>query len=365
MFWKARVAFASAAYAGGALGVARSALGFWAQAALAGGFLAGARHLRHLRSEAPGFPWLLLPLSPDEVLGQLRWESRLHSWWPAPAAPAVLAAMVGLVPWWGIPVGAAVAFASLWLAGAVGCAIAEARAAARARGPRVLPRVLRGLAYGTRADARTRAGRGVAWQRAPVWRALWRKDLLLAFRPTAARRRLVAALLLAAASFLVWQLTLPPMIVRIGAFALALAAAGVLGEWIIALSAEDPFAVLRGLPVGVKALWLSRFLWALLGALLLAGGHLALARGLTPEARELFAAWAGLAALAIGTLAVNYGITLFPRAAVAQRLFALALGIAIAASLMIPLLGWATLLAGLVHSTRRLTHWSRLDETAA
>jgi hypothetical protein len=69
-----------------------------------------------------------------------------------------------------------------------------------------------------------------------------------------------------------------------------------------------------------------------------------------------------LAATAIGGLAVNIGVSLFPRAAEAERLFALSVAIALAASLMIPLLGWLVLLAALVHSSRRVSRWS-LPET--
>jgi hypothetical protein len=61
-------------------------------------------------------------------------------------------------------------------------------------------------------------------------------------------------------------------------------------------------------------------------------------------------------------LAVNYSLTLFPHAAVAQRLFNLALGVAIAVSLMIPMLGWVALLAALLHSARRLPRWGRSEE---
>jgi len=68
----------------------------------------------------------------------------------------------------------------------------------------------------------------------------------------------------------------------------------------------------------------------------------------------LFAA----AAFAIGLLALNYGVSLYPRGAEADRLFALTLAIALSASLMITLLGWLVLLAAIVHSARRVPRWS-------
>jgi len=56
-------------------------------------------------------------------------------------------------------------------------------------------------------------------------------------------------------------------------------------------------------------------------------------------------------------------VSLFPRAAEAERLFALSIAIALAASLMIPLLGWIVLLVALLHSSRRVSRWS-LPETS-
>ena len=101
---------------------------------------------------------------------------------------------------------------------------------------------------------------------------------------------------------------------------------------------------------------------AFAAALVLA--HAASARPLAPEARLVFLVWTGGAALAIALLGANYGVTLFPRAEIAQRLYALSLGLAVAGSLMIPLMGWIVLLAGLIHSALRLPGWTRLEEPA-
>src|SRR5207244_3786714 len=87
-------------------------------------------------------------------------------------------------------------------------------------------------------------------------------------------------------------------------------------------------------------------------------------RGTESGARTLFLVWTGGAGIAITTLAVNYGLTLFPRALAAQRLYMLSLGLAIAGSLMIPLMGWVVLLTGVIHSARRLPRWERLEEGA-
>jgi hypothetical protein len=242
------------------------------------------------------------------------------------------------------------------------CAVAFRLSLTRSQPRSGLDPVTRLLVTAGRAPEAPAAARRPRWRRLPSWRAQWNKDRLLCTRPTAARRRLAVPIVLATLSVLAWALPVHPSLARFLAFALALIASGTLGEWLIALSGEDPFPVLRGLPLGVGSLWRSRATWAAIASLTLVAAHALAARPLSAQALQLFLIWAGGASLSIGILAVNYGITLFPRADVAQRLFSLALGIAIAASLMIPLLGWVTLLTAIVHSARRLPRWSRLEE---
>jgi hypothetical protein len=43
-------------------------------------------------------------------------------------------------------------------------------------------------------------------------------------------------------------------------------------------------------------------------------------------------------------------------------MYALSLGLSVAASLMIPLMGWFVLITGVIHSARRLGRWSRLED---
>jgi len=138
----------------------------------------------------------------------------------------------------------------------------------------------------------------------------------------------------------------------------------VFGEWLVSLSGVDPFQALRSLPVGVAPLWTARFALAIAATALLLSMHAIAATQLTPHALRLFLGWVGGGTLAIAALAVNYGVTLFPRADIAQRLLGLSLGLAVAASLMIPLLGWIVLLSAVLHSARRLPHWSRLEEVS-
>jgi hypothetical protein len=191
------------------------------------------------------------------------------------------------------------------------------------------------------------------------------KDLRLSMRVPALGRSLVIAILFWALSIAAWWLPTGPTARAFGIlppFVLALAGSAVFGEWLVSLAGSDPFATIRVLPVSVAALWCARFAVAACGALLLVSGHAVAARELSPHALRLFLAWIGLATLAIAALAVNYGVTLFPRADLAQRMLGLSLGLAIAGSLMIPLMGWLVLASAVIHSTRRLTRWSRLEE---
>jgi hypothetical protein len=191
------------------------------------------------------------------------------------------------------------------------------------------------------------------------------KDLRVTWRVGSVRRHLVTALFFWVLSALAWRLPRPPHMIDLdwaAAFVLSLLGSAVIGEWLVALSGVDPFQALRTLPVGVAQVWSARFALALVAALALLTLHAIAGAELSPHALRLFLAWVGGGTLAIAALAVNYGVTLFPRADIAQRLLGLSLGMAVAASLMIPLLGWIVLLSAVLHSARRLPRWSRLEE---
>jgi len=107
--------------------------------------------------------------------------------------------------------------------------------------------------------------------------------------------------------------------------------------------------------------WGARVAWAALGAVTLAAGQ-AVGAGLSPApAADPPVLGTALVALAIGVLGANYAITLFPRTDHAERILGIALAISIAASIMIYFLGWALLLAALLHSARRLPRWARSE----
>jgi hypothetical protein len=188
-------------------------------------------------------------------------------------------------------------------------------------------------------------------------------DLAGARRRAGVRANLFIALALWALSLWAWSLAGEPAMRHFVAFALVLAGAGALAQALVVLSGSDPFATLRVLPLGVASLWVARFSWAVIAVAALSAAHAVAARELSPLALRLFLGWGGAATLGVAALGVNYGVTLFPRADAAQRLLGLSLGLAIAASVMIPLSGWIVLLSAILHSARRLPYWSRLEET--
>jgi hypothetical protein len=303
-----------------------------------------------------------LPLTTAALARHLAWESRRHALWVVLPAAGFLASCVGLVsPWWVAAL--ALAFALLLVVTArVGAALG-ARSALRSvrTRPDVDPLV------GALSSAPPSVGRpgrpAPRWRRAPAWLALWAKDLVMTRRVPALRRSALAALALVLFSALAWGLPFELDLRRFSALALILVAAAAVAEWLVALSGSDPFAVLRSLPLGARTVWGARAAWAALTTAALLLLHAATARDLSSDALRLFLAWSGAAALGIGALGVNYGVTLFPRADVAHRLLALSLGLAVAASIMLPLSGWIVLLSAILHSARRLPRWSRLEET--
>ena len=338
LFWQARVPFDGLRRVHGPLAVA-GWLGLILLAIAAGSaLLVLIRHGRQLRVTLPGPAWLSPAL-----------------------APGFLVAAIGLLPAWSLVLLAGAFTIALWALAHVATAIAV-RAALGFRRGGALPRdpVLELLLAAKRAVARRRV-RATRWRRVPAWLGLWRKDARLALRPTSARARLVAPVVLALASFGVWLLPLEPPLARLLAFAGGLTAAATFAEFLIALAGEDPTAVMKTLPIGAWPVWLSRTAWVLLWALVLAAGSVFLARPLAAHALQVLLVWETCAAIAIGLLGVHYGMTLGHNAAAAQRFLTLTLAISMAASIMIPLLGWIVLLTAVVHSARRVPRWARIE----
>ena len=360
LFWQVRVPLDGLVHARGAraglevVGVA------WLVLALLGLGLAAGYHARRLRNGPRGPAWLALPCEPARLERHLAWESRSRLAWLAVPALGVLAAAVGLLPGLWLVLLLAVFAAMVHAAGLAGCALAyrAARQAAEPR-PALLP-IERVLAVAAPRTARRRVA-PAAWRRMPPWRALTAKDLRLTLRLGAMRRTALLPLAFGIASLLAWRLPAEPGLRHFTAFALSLLAAATLAEWLVVLSGSDPFDALRVLPLGVGTVWGARAVWGVAFALAMTLGQALAARELAPHALQVFLVWSGLATIVIATLGVNYGVTLFPRADVAQRLLGLSLGLAVAASVMLPLSGWIVLLTAVLHSARRLPRWARLE----
>ncbi|MBI1797247.1 MAG: hypothetical protein HY076_03870 [Candidatus Eisenbacteria bacterium] len=360
VFWQTRVPLDGLVRAHGpAVGVLAVAAGL-AALLIAALTLAALHHARRLEAGPRGPEWLALPLVPAPLAAHLAGESSALALWLAAPAAAILAASIGIVPVVAT-VALALAFAPLLagaraVGGSIGLVLALRRIPAGGRGAPI-ERVLAVAAP----RARRRRLPRPAWRRMPAWRALVEKDLRVTWRRGALRRSALMALVVAVASLAAWWLPAELPLRHFIAFGLALVAAALLAQWLVALSGSDPFDTLRTLPIGLGGVWGARAVWALAGALLLVTSHALVARELSPHALEIFLVWSGLAAVGIGVLGVNYGVTLFPRADLAERMLGLSLGLAVAASIMIPLSGWIVLLTAILHSARRLPRWSRLE----
>jgi hypothetical protein len=360
LFWQVRVPLDGLVRARGPVAGLEVVLIAWLALALIAAGLAARHHAHALRAGPRGPAWLSLPCEPARLERHLAWESRSRMLWLAVPPLGVLVAAFGLLPTGWLPLLAALFAILLDTAGRAGCALAyHAARRATAGRPALLP-IERVLAVAAPRTIRTRVS-AARWGSRPPWLALAGKDLRLTLRLARMRRTALLPIAFAVASFLAWRLPGEPGLRHFAAFALSLLAAASLAEWLVVLSGTDPFDALRVLPLGVGTVWGARAVWGLAFAVAMTCGQALVARELAPHALQVFLVWSGLATVAIATLGVNYGVTLFPRADVAERLLGLSLGLAIAASVMLPLSGWIVLLTAVLHSARRLGHWSRLE----
>ena len=360
LFWQARVPLDGFEHRAGPAKLAGVIFGLLSLFALAAGALAAARHSTGLGRVPAGPSWLALPVDPRALARHLARNSSAPSLLFGVPAAAVLVAGIGLLPaWWLLLLAAAFTWMLLECSRA-GCAVALRFAARRVPPHPVLTpleRVLASPPHRRAAIARSSA----RWRGLPAWVALARKDLLLSRRATPAATRAPLPLLLGVISVAVWWLPMEPRLRHFVAFALGLLASTTGAEWLISVVATDPFPVLRSLPIGIGAAWGARVTSAVLGSAALVTAHAAAAQALAPGAHAVFLVWLGCASLAIGVLGVNYAITLYPHAEQAQRMLMLSLALAMAASVMIPLLGWVLLLTAVLHSARRVTGWNRSE----
>ena len=355
LFWQGRIRLASWGHDHGAGFAGARIAEFLALLVVLGAAQAGARHAVRLRQTDGAPAWLALPVHPRELSAHLSRMSRIQAAWLLIPALAVLAAGVRVVPWYRLALLGAGFVVVLLAATRLACDLALRRVAAG------VPRgesdsLTRVLSVASRSRAR-RAIPPARWKRMAPWQSLWFNDARLAIRVPAIRRRTLVAALAVILSILAWRVPFAPNAAHLLAFATALFASALVAEWLIAVIGGDPADVLRSLPIGLGAAWGARIAWAAAASALLLTGHALAAHSLPPNIRNFFLLWIALSSLAITVLGVNYAISLYPRAEQAQRLLAMTLGLAIAGSLMIPLMGWIVLLTAVLHSLRRVARW--------
>jgi hypothetical protein len=355
LFWQARVRLASWGHDHGGAFAAAQIVKFLALLLIAGAAQVGARHMVRLRQREGAPAWLGFPVSSPQLAAHLRRMSQIQAAWLLIPALAILVAGFRVVPWYALAGLGAGFVLALGAATRLACAIALRASAIQegGTGPDPVTRVL--AVTGRR---RNRDGISAArWARMAPWLVLWRNDARLALRVRATRRRTIAGFAAVALSILAWRLPFAENTAHLIAFATALFAAAIAAEWLIAVIGADPADVLRSLPIGLGTAWGARIAWAAAISATLVIGHTLAAHSLPPHIRNFFLLWIGIASLAITVLGVNYGTSLYPRSDQAQRLLTMSLGLAMAASLMIPLMGWIVLLTAVLHSLRRVSRW--------
>jgi hypothetical protein len=360
-YWQVRVPLDGAVRHGGVEGgVARLALTLAACVVAAAG-LAAARQSA-LVADPPGPEWLALPLPPALLERHFAREARL----PAlavivPAAAAWLAGL-GLLPiaWLA---GLAAAFALAFLLATRAAAATTLRLASHAGGAaRDLPPATRAL-VSARRTVRAERIAPPRWRRESRWGSLARLDRGVSLRAGSPRARLAFAAAFLALSLAAWFVGREPLASRALAFAAFTIACTGLGAWAAWRAAGDPPSALRALPFSLGDAWRARaFPLALVfGAVLVL--HALLPPGVPVFARlGLLLSWA-LPALLVTLLGLHLGLTLGGSPTVAENLYYGWLVAGVVASLAIPLLGWAVLIAAFAQATRRLPRWNTPEVT--
>lgn len=354
-YWQVRVPLDGARRAHGEPAAVAVLAGALAALALAGAALAAARQ-ESFRRRVPGPEWLALPVSAGAVGAHLAAEARLAAFTVLPPAAAVLAAGIGLLAPV-VLVALGLAFLGAWRLAADAAIAWTRRAAPPARAAeRALPGAARWLAADARRP-RTARRAPARWRRSDPVAALAALDALATRRPGAARARAVFAATAGLASVLVWFDGAEPMLRRAQSFAGLAIAAAALGAWAVQRAADAPPNLHRPLPVALRHAWLARALPLAAVLLAVTVASAGASTGLPVAARLALVPAGWPVAFGIAALGLHYGLTLSPDAGAAEGVYTAWLGAALTASLMIPLLGWVVMLAGLAHTTARLRRW--------
>lgn len=357
LFWQSRIPIHFLRVSRGPVAAASALAGALGALALLSGASTWGRAAAIAR-RPPGPAWLTLPVEPSRLGRHLLFEARLPAWVALPSALAVLAAGAGLVPWTWLAL-LAVAFVVAWLETTrLGAAIAWRQAAAR--GPARRPLFVRVLAAG-RVTAASAARRAPLWRRGPVADTIARKDRSSSARRAGLRSRLAIASAFAALALLAWAVPQPPPVRAALSFAAYLLALATLGLWSAALVGLDPPTLWRPLPLRTSDAWKARVRPLALAAIALPVASAAFAAGLSAPARAGVAIAWWPSGFMVAALALHHALTLYPDSRTAERVTTTWLTLAMVASLMLPLSGWIVLLAGFLHSTRRLARGATSD----
>ncbi len=354
-YWQVRVPLDGVHRAHGPDAAARL-LGIVLLALAAAGALTGAWRRAALAARTPGPEWLALPLPPARVAGLLDADALVTAASAFVPAAAAWLAVWGLARPWQLAL-LVPGFALAWYVLALAAARIAAFAVLPHGGPGAsLPATTRALTTAP-AGAATRRVAAPTWRRASASGAIRRLDALATRRRSAARTRMVLALLAFALGAIAWFVDAPPLVRRALSYAAFGAGTAALGGWAIARTCADPDSAIRPLPLDVWDLWRARAGTILALVAATAVLHAGLAFALPPMARVgNLLAWLP-SGFAIALLGLHYALSLSPRATLAENLYYGWLVVAMVASWMIPFLGWGVLIAGLWHSTRRLSRW--------
>jgi hypothetical protein len=356
-YWQARVPLDGIRRAKGEPAAAWTLAAILAAVALLGAIVAAWRRAS-FAERVPGPEWLALPVPPESVRRHLAAEARLPALATFPVAIAVLVAGIGLVTPAHLAALATGHALLWWLLTRLAAGLTAQTTGARVPASRGLPAAVREV-IATNPRSAAGAHRSPRWRAEPAWRAIVRLDGLVSRRRSAARTRAASAALWFAAGGAAWFAAAPPLTRRALAYAAFAGGAASLGAWAIARACGDPPSALRPLPLRVRDPWRARATSVAIALALASALAALLAGSLPPLARVGLVLTFLPSGLAIAILGVNYGITLAPRATIAEYLFYGWLVVALIASWMIPFLGWGVLLFAVAHSSLRLARAAR------
>ena len=312
------------------------------------------------RSAKPaGLAWLACPVPPAAIVRHLERDASLPSLaFVVPAAAALLAGL-GLLPAVTLLLAACGAAALTWLTRRVACAGVVSLVAGRGSEPSRDDGSWRALLRASHAT-RSRAVTPARLRRESRADAIARLDRAITGRAPNARARLVGAIVVLIVAIAAWGLTgRPAAETRAVAFGAFLVCMAQLGAWAAWRAASDPRTLWSPLPLSLGDRWRARakvLALAIIGALVVV---FATAGALPLVARLALAFVWGVPATVIALIGLHLGLASPEQPGVAENAHLGWLGVAVLASLTIPLLGWGMLAGALVFATRRMARTAR------